>query len=174
MMERIYSPSPSVSSSRVPLYMQGWPTHAMLEGLGDDFSDAENIFLDTGLSIPEPGTIDTTMYDPSGSLVAPASLPTNTQDIANLYASAVATGAITPGQAASMAAQAINAAGNITKALGPSYAPSPRVATRLPAATVPSSLTSSLTAATIVPGIPNIAVIGGGLLLALAAMGGKR
>jgi hypothetical protein len=161
-----------VRDSGVPLYMQGFPRQH-LAGLGDDFSDPENLFLDTGIDLSPSVPIEPSMYDPTGPLVAPASLPTNTQDIANLYSSAVATGAITPGQAASMATAAINAANSAAKAAGVALAPSPRVATKAVPATA-SILPASLTQATIIPGIPNFAIIGGGLLLAFAAMGGKR
>lgn len=44
-MPRIYSPSPTVASSRVPLYLQGFPSPAML---GQDDSFSEDYFLDTG------------------------------------------------------------------------------------------------------------------------------
>jgi hypothetical protein len=177
----------TVGDSGVPLYMQGFPPG--LSGLGQDdlidpsMYDPGNVLIppDFGPSnspvLLSPSGADLglqpSIFDPTGPLVAPPNLPTNTQDIANLYASAVATGVISPAQAAAMAAQAIKAAGTIAKtAAGPVFSPSPRVTVPLPGSTA-SFLPAALTQATIVPGIPNIALIGGGLLLAMA-MGGKR
>jgi len=178
----------TVGDSGVPLYMQGFPPG--LSGLGQDDGSMDPSMYDPGnvLLPPDFGPsnspvllspsgadlgLQPSIFDPTGPLVAPANLPQNTQDIANLYAGAVATGLITPAQAASAAAQAINAAGALAKtAVGPVYSPSPRVAVRPPGTTA-SILPAARTQSTIFPGIPNIAVIGGGLLLALA-MGGKR
>jgi hypothetical protein len=177
----------TVGDSGVPLYMQGFPSP---HHLGQDDGSMDPSMYDPGnvLLPPDFGPsnapvilapsgadlgLNPSMYDPLGPLVAPPSLPQNTQDVANLYAGAVATGLITPAQAASAAAQAINAVGTLAKtAAGPVYGPSPRVAVRPPGTTA-SILPPALTQSTILPGIPNIAVIGGGLLLALA-MGGKR
>jgi hypothetical protein len=175
----------TVGDSGVPLYMRGFPA---LSGMGQDGGDPSMYDPSGGLTPPDFGPINApvilapsgadlglepSIFDPTGPLVAPASLPQNTQDIANLYASAVATGTITPAQAAANAAALINASANVAKAAaGPNYSPSPRVTVPLHGAA--SSVTSALTQSTMLPGIPNFAVIGGGLLLAFALMGGKR
>ena len=178
---RIYAPSPTVRSSAIPMYMQGWPPPAMLagmEGMGDDTSDQLAIDLaegyGTGTPTGAPVSIDSTMFDPGSNLIInPPALSANQQDIANMYAGAVATGTITPAQAAAGTTQSIaalaNAAGTVAKAAtGASTAPSPRV-------TVPiASSVSPLASSTIIPGVPDLAIVGGGALLLFALMGAKK
>jgi type V secretory pathway adhesin AidA len=90
---------------------------------------------------------------PSGPTIAQAAMPS-----------------MTPAQAASAAAAALKAGTTAVTALAPGAAP--RVPVRPPGVAASSFLPAALTQATVIPGIPNIALIGGGLLLAMA-MGRK-
>jgi len=167
----------TVRSSPVPFYMQGFPrlgdlgqddptsfwqgdvTPDVTTGDIPDFTPAENIFLDTGITIPEPGTIDTTMFEPTGGLVYTGpTVSSNTQDIANLYAGAVASGAMTPAQAAIATAQAVSAAASAAKAFKPALGPgaSPRVAVR-PPGQAPAG--ASILTQQSIPGVPNWALL---------------
>lgn len=44
-----------------------------LRGFGDDFTTSENVFLDTGVQIPEPGDIQPTVIPSDNSLTPPTS-----------------------------------------------------------------------------------------------------
>jgi hypothetical protein len=44
-----------------------------LRGFGDDFTTSENVFLDTGVQIPEPGDIQPTVIPSDNSLTPPSS-----------------------------------------------------------------------------------------------------
>lgn len=162
----------TVSSSRVPLYMQG-----ISRRLGQDGTDftIEPSTYDPGTSLVTPPDliIDTTSeLSPGGTLIAPAGVDTFTpsvspQALAELVQSAAASGAISQQQANAQLAQLAAAGANVAKAAtGIATAPSPRVA--VPA--VPGSISSLLSSSSIIKGIPDIFVIGGGLL-AIAAMG---
>jgi hypothetical protein len=172
-MNRIFSPSPTVASTRVPLYMQGWPPHGMLAGLGQDptMYDPGSTLVDPTVSMDptmyDPGTtlispteinplpnvflpsigpvtpIPTSMYDPAGNLVAPAALPPQTQAMANMYSQAVAAGTMTPAQASAAVAQLLTAGTAVAKA-ATGTATSVAPRVALPA-TAPSSFTAALT-----------------------------
>jgi hypothetical protein len=181
----------TVRDSGVPLYMQGFPL------LGQDPSSPDFVPIDT--SSYDPGNVLTevppdfgspitllpsgsdlnlnpTMFDPTGPLVNTVpTVDSNTQDIANLYAGAVASGAMTPADAAAKTAAAI---ASISKGITPFIFPkqpalgpgaSPRVATR-PPGTAPAGA-SILSSQTMIKGVPDIALIGGGALLLIAMMG---
>lgn len=178
---RHYSPSPTVRSSVIPFYMQGFPGrhHLGQDDGGILFSDVTPIdttMYDPGNdlvappsfalpvdpvpssllpSIPGVTPIDTTMYDPSTGLIAPVSVSPQTASLAQLYKSAAASGAITPAQADSAIAQLFTA--STVAAKGLATAPSPRVAVPVPGAA--PSLMTSLTQSTVIPGIPNLALI---------------
>jgi len=165
----------TVRSSDVPLYMRGWhlglgddptmydPSGDLIPPSSGDIPIDETLFLDTGVQIPSalsptPGTIDTTMYDPTAGLTAPISnLSSQDQALAQLYQNSVAAGTMTAAQANSAIAQLITASTAAAKGL--TTAPSPRVA--VPA--VPGAA-NSLMASTVIPGVPNI-------ILLLAAAG---
>jgi hypothetical protein len=175
----------TVRTSPVPLYMQGFlgefgqddsidpstfdPGSTLIDTSSLDVSNPPLVLLPSGSDL----NLNPTMFDPTGPLINTVpSVSGNTQDIANMYAGAVASGAITPAQAAAGAAGAINAASKaITPFIFPkTTGPSPRVAT----SAVPS-VASLFTGSSIIKGVPNVAVIGGVLLLALAfASMGRR
>jgi hypothetical protein len=177
-----YRPSPTVRTSIIPMYMRGFPSphHLGQDGTIDtsiyDPSDdlippTSDIPVSTGL-LPSIGPVtpmSTTMYDPSGNLIAPAPLDPQTQALAQLYQNSVAAGTMTQAQANSAIAQLATGAAAVAKAAtGVSTAAAPRVA--LPAvATTPSIFTQS----TMIPGVPDILLLGGGLLLAVG-LAGKR
>lgn len=160
----------TVSSSRVPLYMQG-----ISRRLGQDGGlTIEPSTYDPGTSLVTPPDlmIDTTSeLSPGGTLIAPAGVDTfspsvSPQALAELVQSAAASGAISQQQANAQLAQLAAAGANVAKAAtGIATAPSPRVG--VPA--VPG-LTSLLSSQSIIKGVPDILILGGGLL-AIAAMG---
>jgi len=182
----------TVRSSSVPLYMQGFPRLGAFgqdDGIDTTMLDPSGGIVDYTPPFLPPQTdipffsaptvpVDPSMFDPTSGLVntVPA-VDSNTQDIANMYAGAVASGAMTPAQAAqAVAAAASAAAKGITPfifpaqpALGPGA--SPRVATRPPGTAAAGA--SILSSQTIIKGVPDIALLGGGALL-LVAMMGKR
>jgi len=179
----------TVRSSSVPLYMQGFHYPPPVDHLGE-FGQ-----IDTTSYDPTTGLVDTTppdftplvllpsgadlnlsptTFDPTGGLVNTVpTISSNTQDIANMYAGAVAAGTITPAQAASQAAAAVAtaakavASGSNNPFIFPTTGPAPRVAT--PA--VPGAFSSLFSSQTIIKGIPDILLIGGLALFAFAAMG---
>jgi hypothetical protein len=172
----------TVRSSSVPLYMQGFPRLGDLgqeDGIDTTMFDPTGGIIDTTPPFLPPQTdipffsaptvpVDPSMFDPTGGLVntVPA-VDSNTRDIANLYAGAVASGAMTPSQAAQAVAAAASAAKAFAPALGPGA--SPRVATR-PPGTAPAGA-SILSSQSVIKGVPDIALIGGGALLLIAMMG---
>jgi len=176
-----YRPSPTVRTSIIPMYMRGFPSphHLGQDGTidtsiydpsGDLIPPTSDIPVSTGGFLPSIGPVTpiaTSTYDPTASLIAPAPLDPQTQALAQLYQSSVAAGTMTQAQANSAIAQLATGAAAVAKAAtGVSTAAAPRIA--LPAvATTPSILTQS----TMIPGIPDIAILGGGLLLAVAMMG---
>jgi hypothetical protein len=192
-----YRPSPTVATSIIPMYMRGFPaphhlgqsdvidtTSYDITGdlispsiSSDPYSDLLPSWQMPSTSIP----IDTTMVDASGNLIAPSSAaPASSaysvspqvqqqQQAAavSMYQNAVAAGTMTQAQANSAIAQLATGATAVAKAAaGVATAPSPRVALPAVAAT-PSILTQS----TIIPGIPDIALLGGAGLLLVAMMG---
>ena len=195
-MNRMYSPSPTVRSPIIPLYMRGWH-------LGQD--DGSVVPIDTssydyssGTLIPpsdSPGVTDIFLPQPSdlnidtttepigdGTLVAPPNIPSVTaaqaqaqytaaQQMAaqQTVNSAVAAGTMTQAQAnAAMAPYiAATAAAAQAAATGLATAPSPRVAT--PAVPGAASL---LTLSSIIKGVPDIAILGIAAI-AVFAMGSR-
>jgi hypothetical protein len=174
----------TVGTSPIPLYMRGWPpVH-----LGQDIDDPSGDLIDpstTNASNLLPGynpgyipdsLLQQTTYDPTTALEAPSSvsLISTPQEVAaqqaaaqQMYASAVAAGTMTPAQAASAVAQFTSGAVALANAAaGVSAAPSPRVA--LPVATAPNPLT----AATVIPGVPNYILLAAAAIAAVA-MGSK-
>jgi hypothetical protein len=207
---RIYSPSPTVRSSRVPLYLRGVGL-----GLGQDPSAVD-------LTPPEifaPGVpaIDYSpgIFSPVDPTLQPLLDQGFTADEADMINAAAANGVITDAQfqsilagshsyqeiantifgtsvmpqgpqqgspvaasSAQVASAAAKAAGQVSAgtaaaqvaAAAAKLAPgaSPRVAT-----SVPGSMTSLLTKASVIPGVPNVLLIAAGALFLFAA-GGKR
>jgi hypothetical protein len=149
----------TVRSSDVPLYMRGFPLHlGQDDGSGIIFSDVQT-------------PIDTSMYDPGANLVPPATLDPQTQALAQLYRSSVAAGTMTPAQGASAIAQLMTASASAAKtAQGLTTAPSPRVAVR----PIPGKTGSILTSETIIPGFPDLAVIGLGAVIMFAVVSGAK
>lgn len=186
-MNRMYSPSPTVRSSVVPLYMRGLQLGAIQWHLGQDAIDP-TMYDPSGDLIPpssgdsggflpslpapivDPGSIDPSIYDPTAGLIAPTSgLSAQDQALAQLYQSSVAAGTMTPAQAASAIAQLSTGAAAVAKAAtGVSTAPSPRVALPAVVATAPNPLTQ----ATVIPGVPNWTLLAAAAIAALA-MGSK-
>jgi hypothetical protein len=224
-MERIYSPSPTVSSSRVPFY---------LRGVGQDMSTfvgpidtSMPIAPDIGTSIP--GLTDTSpgIFSTTGMDVQPlvdAGLDPNTADLvlaasangelSNAQFQQILSGQLTPAQitnmvfgptgtnvpagpfpsaaASSAASQVAAAGGTAAQIAAAANAVKPTSSPAQIAAAVASALKSattgtigpapriavgptgwaSLTQASVIPGVPNIAIIGGLVLLLVAA--GKR
>lgn len=169
MSERMYSPSPTVRSSRVPLYLRG-----MGEFLGDDGIDT------TSITLPDnPVWVDPTQYQipQLAPIIPPSSIPglTTTSialpDNPTFVAPPLAqVPSLTSSQSASAAAQIAAAMASGAKGIvAATTGPSPRIAT--PA--IPGGAGSLLTQSSIIKGIPDIALIGGALLLLLAA-GGRR
>lgn len=193
MPERMYSPSPTVRSSRVPLYLRGL-------GLGQDpYTDAlaqidasQNVMadptgqfitdLDTGLVLDAQTGVITQqngMIIPqtaAGAYTVPITaadvIPTASASAASAVAAAggtvaqqtAAANAVKPGATPTQIAAAV---ANAMKTVGTAtVGPSPRIA--IPA--VPAS--SLLTQSSIIKGIPDIAVFGLGFVLLLAA--GRR
>jgi len=194
---RHFAPSPTVRSSAVPLYMRGFPPVRPLgqidtifdPGVVDPMIDtsmfATDPLLSQGFTQQEADMIDAAAANgvisdaqfqsilsgnhsyeevsnmifgtvtPSGPTIAQAALPGQTA-----------------AQAASVYAAALKAGTTAAGALGPGVAP--RVAVRPPGVAAPGSLTSTLTQASVLPGVPNFLLIGGGLLLAMAMGGGRR
>jgi len=165
----------TVRSSAVPLYMQGFPRLDQIDTTfvdpGFTLVDTTPPFLAPQTDIPffsaSPTPIDTTMFDPTGGLVNTVPVvDSNTRDIANMYAGAVASGSMTPAQAANATAQAIAAAGAAAKPFAPSLGPgaSPRVAVR-PPGQAPAA--ASVLTRQSIPGVPNwalFALLGVGVL----------
>jgi hypothetical protein len=113
-------------------------------------------------------------FDPAGNLLNTGpTITSNQQDIANLYAQAVASGTMKPGVASSSAvAAAMKSAADVTKAAsagGVNLAPGPSPRVGVPA--VPGSAASVLTQQSI-PGVPNWALFALAAVAALAM--GKR
>jgi hypothetical protein len=181
---RIYSPSPTVRASRVPLYMQG--AAQRLSGLGDDTVSFEPTMIDAGSDLVAPTyadpyanylipinltaqpTIEPSMYDPSGGLTAPVfspiAKPLQLQPSAPSPAAAIAQGS--PSIASSIASL---------------FSPSPRVSAT-PTKTVIGTATPGTSAASFlnqqsIPGVPNTYLLAGAALLLLLpafAGGGRR
>lgn len=180
----------TVRSSPVPLYLKGFPPPG--HHLGQDMEPSS---YDFGSDLISPGTdsissmlpgipavtpMDTTSFAPGGTLIAPTSAPlslTSAQTAAlnmqpglspsqltQLYQSAAAAGTMTPAQAASAIAQLSTGAAAVAAAAA---GPAPRVA--LPAV---ATTANPLTAATIIPGVPNYLLLGIAAIAAVA-MGSK-
>jgi hypothetical protein len=164
---------------------------------GDAFTPSDNLFLDTGSVAPIPvapvlpGDVFTYSpgFTPNAPIIVPpgqfdpnpldytsqqaainAGVPPATAAAAWANPAAYGGGGVPGTSAAAVATQAAAAAARSIATLGPGA--SPRVATYPPGYVPPSSFTSLLTASSIIPGLPNIAIIGGALLLVMAA--GKR
>jgi hypothetical protein len=207
-MTRMYSPSPTVASSRTPLYMQGFPNEQMLAGLGQDDGSGFDFtppppdlpIVDQGVlnlataspPLPSlPGDVFTYSpgFTPGAPIIAPAgAFDPNPLDYTSQQAAinagvppataaaawanpAAYGGGGTPGtSAAAQATQAAAAAARAVATLGPGA--SPRVAVYPPGYVAPGSFTSLLTASSIIPGVPNLFILGGALIALMAA--GKR
>lgn len=171
---RHFSPSPTVRSSMVPLYMRGFPPVHLGQDDGSLPIDTTSYDMSGDLIPPPSAIIDTTTEAPAGgwtnlippdSSVTPAEAALTLQpgytptQLATYYNNAAAAGTITPAQAAAAIAQISKSA-----TAGLSTAPSPRVS--VPA--VPGA--SLLSQSSIIKGVPDIAVLGIGLL-AVFAMG---
>lgn len=209
-MTRMYSPSPTVHASPIPLYMRGgFLPH---EGLGQD-SSIDTGFADPGIVAPDIGSpifsSSPGIFAPSDPTLQPLIDQGFSADEADLIASAASSGAITDSQfqhilsskmstadlenlilgagtfasvaaapkppATSPATSIVRSATDVAKAaaaqnkpnLGPG--PSPRVAST---PTKVSPFTGSTSIAGMV--IPNLALLGiGGFLLLAATKGGR-
>jgi hypothetical protein len=172
---RIYSPSPTVRASRVPLYMQG--ASQRLSGLGDDTVSFEPTMIDAGdlvaptyadpyanyvipINLTSQSYIEPSMYDPSGGPTAPVFSPIPKP--LQLQPS-------TPSPAAAIA----QGSPSIANSIATLFSPSPRVSA-IPAAK-PATTVSSFLAQQSIPGVPNTLMLGGvALLLLLPAFAGGR
>lgn len=118
------------------------------------------------------GLTPTSELSPGGSLIGPAAVDPQTAALAQLYQSSVASGTMTQAQANAAIAQSVAAGAQGGAAIAAIAAGGPAPAPRV-SVPVPGSASSLLTISTIIKGIPDIALIGGGLLLAFAAMKGR-
>lgn len=108
--------------------------------------------------LPQPSDLNLvpSTYEPNANLIPPATL-------AQLYTSAAASGSMTPAQANSAIQQLFSASAATAKAAtGLTTAPSPRVA--VPA--VPGAA-NPLTAATVIPGVPNWTLLAAAAIAAM-------
>jgi hypothetical protein len=172
----------TVRSSPIPLYLQGHPLKSYHLGLGQD--DVESAIYDGGLdsvpssgflpSIPAVTPMDTSSeLSPGGSLISPTYTPDtpntysalqpslSTAQLTQLYQSAGAAGTMTPAQVNSAIAQLAAGAGAVATAAA---GPSPRVALPAVVATAPNSLTAS----TIISGVPNYMLLMAAVVAAVA------
>jgi len=192
---RHFAPSPTVRSSSVPLYMRGFPPMRPL-GQVDTIFDAGVVdpMIDTSMFATDPllsqgfTQQEADMIDAAAAngVISDAQFQSilsgnhSYEEVANMIFGTVTPSGPTVAQAAmpgQTAAQAASAAAAAVKAgtsiaLAPGVAP--RVAVRPPGVASPGSLTSTLTQASVLPGVPNFLLIGGGLLLAMAMGGGRR
>ena len=170
-MNRIYAPSPTVRSSRVPLYMQGISAR-----LGQDEIPIDTTTIDVGSELTPPSFPDfpdlpnpMILVPSSAGDVSYSSLP-NTLTPPSTPNLPQIPNAVPAGP--TVAAGAAQAAAAGVKAVTGAIAPSPRVNTRVPGQAAPSAITGS----TVIPGlnvaVPNLAMILGAGLLLLAM--GKR
>lgn len=193
---RHFAPSPTVRSSAVPLYMRGFPPVRAL-GQTDTIFDPGVVepspIIDMTLLAPTDPLIaqgftqqEADMIDAAAAngVISDAQFQSilsgnhSYEQVANMiFGSPLPSGptiaqaqlpGATPAQAASVAAAALKAGTAAATALSPGAAP--RVAVRPPGVAAPGSLTSMLTQASVIPGVPNIA-IGVGLLVLVMAMG---
>ena len=157
-MTRMYSPSPTVRSSRTPIYLRGAES---LAGLGDDPT-----YIDPGseLTPPDFAPIDTSGFLNPATLIATPAFQTTDSILPNTLVAPSAPGG--PGSSFSAAdlAALSNAASNVAKvALAPG--PSPRVTTKPPGTTNPLAQSSVIAGLA----IPNLVLLGVGGLLLLSA-----
>jgi hypothetical protein len=161
--------APRVRYNPVPLYMRGYD---FLGQDGTDIIPIDTTNIDVGSELTPPTFADfpdlpnALLVPSSAGDVSYSSLPNvlSEPSVANLpqIPNAVAAGP-------TIAAGAAQAAAAGVKAVTSTIAPSPRITTRVPGQPAPSAITGS----TVIPGlnvaVPNLALIGGGLLLLLAA-----
>lgn len=171
-MNRIFAPSPTVRSQRTPLYNMGW--------LGDTYDDLTNSIINSDNSVSSPdgsiiqdlnsgnildistgmvyGADGSELFNPINPATGqPYASPTN---MVNLN-----TPTTTPGTTPTPVTNPITSFFNsLAKSLSPG--PAPRVSTVLPTV-------SPLQQQTVIKGVPDVALIGGGLLL-VVALAGKR
>ena len=188
----------TVRSHAVPLYMRGFP--ALLGQDEPTMYDPGSSLVSPDSTLFEPSTYEpgggliapssstpgggytllpqtsdvgltpTSELSPGGTLIGPASVDPQTAALAQLYQSSVAAGTMTQAQANAAIAQSVAAGAQGGAAIAAIAAGGPAPAPRV-SVPVPGSASSLLTSSTIIKGIPDIALIGGGLLLAFAAMG---
>lgn len=181
MNDRIFSPSPTVRASRVPLYQQG--LRDRLSGLGDDptMYDPGNTLIDPSFADPyanyvipinltAPANIDTTMIDASSVLTPPAGY--NAPIVRPLQ--------LQPGATSNKPSWASSGA-SVGSSIASLFSPSPRVSstpTRTAAGTAPPGSTlaaaSSFLDQQTIPGVANKFLIVGVGIAFLAMMGGRR
>jgi hypothetical protein len=196
-MNRMYAPSPTVRTSAVPLYMRGFPPVRALGQVDTIFDPGviepvpiidTSVFSNTdpllaqGFTQQEADMIDAAA---ANGVINDAQFQSilsgnhSYEEIANMIFGTVAPSGptqaqaatpVTSAQAAAAAAAALKAGTSAATALGPGA--SPRVAVRPPGQAAPGSLTSMLTQASVIPGVPNVA-IGIGFLMLAMAMGRK-
>jgi hypothetical protein len=194
---RHFAPSPTVRSSAVPLYMRGFPPVRPLGQVDTIFDpgvavdptmiDTTSMFatdplLSQGFTQQEADMIDAAA---ANGVISDAQFQSilsgnhSYEEVSNMIFGTVTPSGPTvaqaalPGQTAAQAAAAAAAALKVgTTALAPGVAP--RIAVRPPGVAAPGSVTSMLTQASVLPGVPNFLLIGGGLLLAMAMGGGRR
>ena len=159
-MTRMYSPSPTVKSSPVPMYLRG------AEGLGD-LIDTTSIDVGSELTPPDFVAGDTSLLLNPATLIATPTFQTTDSILPNTL-TPPSFPSLTPpsGQSFSAAdlAALSNAASNVAKvALAPG--PSPRVTTKPPGTTNPLAQSSVIAGLA----IPNLVLLGVGGLLLLSA-----
>ena len=194
---RHFAPSPTVRSSAVPLYMRGFPPVRPLGQVDTIFDPGVTVdptmldpsvfatdpLLSQGFTQQEADMIDAAA---ANGVISDAQFQSilsgnhSYEEVSNMIFGTVTPSGPTvaqatlPGQIAAQAASAAAAAvkAGTSIALAPGVAP--RVVVRPPGVAAPGSLTSTLTQASVLPGVPNFLLIGGGLLLAMARGGGRR
>lgn len=195
--ERIFSPSPTVRSSRVPLYLRGiGQDDSLLPGFdasgdfsvlnmptGSEFIAPTDTTLPDQYAISPDGTVaqnlstgevydisSGNLYSPSGAIISSDAQQEAAYQVAQQGGSAAQQAAASSAvKAGATSAQVAAAVANALKTVTTAVAtPAPKVA--LPAA---SSLSTMLAKSSIISGVPDVAIYGIGLV-ALLALTGKR
>jgi hypothetical protein len=200
-MTRMYSPSPTVKSSRVPLYLRGWmlgqdsvdfsavpdvnidPTAAMFPA--DTFTPTTQAFGPQPFIGPEPSPdVISTNYGPplnpsyavagTGQTVSELQAAGWSNDDINTMIQTSASGAapqMSPLSPSSPTGTQLTTQAVSSLMKALTPGPAPRVAAT---ATAQPSAASFLTQSTMIAGVPNWVLLAGGIAAVALLMGGKR